>query len=72
MKLWVIKRRGETPYDEYAGFVVRAPNEKSAREIARTFNGGVQGDWGTQESWTCKELTNDGDEEIILTDFRAG
>lgn len=65
MKLWLIQRIGETYYDEHAGFVVRASDENSAREVAGAID-------NEHESWTCDELTEDGDEEIILTDFRAG
>lgn len=75
MKLWLLTAL-ETDYDCKAGFVIRARTEESARKIANE-NGSdeVRSNpefWLTPKTATAEEITSKGNEEIILTDFRAG
>lgn len=67
--------------DVNMGFVIRAETEQHAREIAqasgadeiRQYGGGGEFPaWLNSAYSTCEELTCTGDEEIILTDFKAG
>ncbi len=95
MKLWILRPitddakamyRGQTrkiwSWDCAYGFVVRAEDERSAREfVARSRDRddweNTTGDEGP-EAWrdvtltSCVELTGEGGPEIILRDFVAG
>jgi len=73
MKLWLLKKRGDTPknmiwdYDVNLGFVIRAETERVARYLADELEGdeGRIGDrladsnhvWLNPEITTCDELT---------------
>jgi hypothetical protein len=85
MKLWILKANedlsGEDDpwdpwYDKSHGFVIRAEDETRAREIAQE-NGGDESEYG-QTPWlqsklsSCIELMGDGDEGVIIVDFKAG
>jgi hypothetical protein len=89
MKLYLLRpihKEGDDPwdpwYDKAFGFVVRAEDEKEARELAH----GEAGDenrgefmqkkiadtdspWLSKKYSTCKELTIKGKKEIVITDF---
>lgn len=73
MKLWLLTRRSDKPtYDVANGFVVRAPDEATARELCARDAGDEgpdrwRGDWGS----TCEELTATGEPEVVLRDFNA-
>lgn len=95
MKLWILKPIDQNAYAEVRGhnrkvwswdcaygFVVRAEDERSAREfVARSRERddweNTTGDEGP-EVWrdvtltSCVELTGEGEPEIILRDFVAG
>jgi hypothetical protein len=62
--LYLVKRTDVCKYDEYDAFVIRAESSERAVEIAKK----------RQEAsgWTVRELSNSGEEEIILSDFNAG
>lgn len=77
LRLWLVRRVGGTPYDAFRGFVIRAADEGAARRIASECNprfGAPDMDelWLSGEKATCVELSAVGDEDIILSDFRAG
>jgi len=60
-------------YDKCFGMVVIAENEFNARKIASS-NCGDEGKsvWLDCNSTSCKELTNDGEGRLILSDFVNG
>jgi hypothetical protein len=90
MKLWLLRPieelpRGDNPwepwYDKSFGFVVRAPDEQRARELAHSnardenrgeFLGKKTADtdapWLDGKYSTCTELTSLGEEGIIMSD----
>lgn len=72
MKLWILRPvKDWVPwYDKNFGFIVRAETEYDARNLAnRAFSD--EGDvWDEPEFTTCTELSTEGDQEIIMTDFR--
>lgn len=74
MKLWLLKKLDEeVGWDEYAGFVIRAPTSDEARQIANaeTFCSQV-GEFLDPRKTSCEELKAEGPTEVILSDFRAG
>jgi hypothetical protein len=90
MKLYLLKRTGKGPggeYDVADGFIVRAEDEQTAREIAAAPIGPILGGetefpiraWGDEgpETWlnpkfsTCEEIIPDGEPGIIIRDFNA-
>lgn len=78
MKLWVLRlnrelKLRESAYDRYYGFIVRAENEKVAREMATEeakFNP-TPNDWKSTD-FSCEELTAEGEAEIVSSDFNRG
>jgi hypothetical protein len=60
------------PYDCYDGRVIRADSEKRCREIANQSVGDEGKIWEDPQRVSCQIITDDGPEEIILSDFRAG
>lgn len=72
MKLFLLVRVGETQYDEYVGFVVRAKDEFTARNIANTMPGDEGHIWSDPLQVRCTEITTKGDEGIVLGSFNAG
>lgn len=78
MKLWLIEpidpvsMAWQPWYDKAFGFVVRAADEKDAREMAAGFSG----DEGSK-SWLnaalarCTELLPEGEPGVILRDFAS-
>lgn len=68
MKLWLLTRIDDSKigYDEYLGFVVRAETEEEARKISRY---AIDDEYA---QWLCKEITVEGDPEVILDSFNAG
>lgn len=78
MTLWILRPKDGNSdpwspwYDKMFGVIVRAESEKRAREMAAE----EAGDEGT-EAWldanvsSCKPLTADGDESVVLRDFHA-
>ena len=77
MKLYLLERNAFQPamviYDCNNGFVIRADTEQRAREIASQ----QQGDEG-RSTWldpklsSCRELSADGPEQVVIRDFNAG
>lgn len=62
-------------YDKAFGFVIRADNEDSARELIKEKDAsGMEGNdpWLNPRYSTCEEITPDGKPEIIITDERYG
>lgn len=85
MNLYVLKRRGPSNYDEYAGFVVRAASEERARAMTQVYSVEEDDDMaGIPRSGAAEFLGEDGAscvvlacdvagaESLILADFRAG
>jgi hypothetical protein len=86
MKLWILRvnedRSVEYPdpwhpsYDKFHGFLIRAESEERARILADR-NGGDENNkgqhpWLNSEFSTCEELSVDGVEEILISDYLAG
>jgi hypothetical protein len=74
VKLYLLERIGDTDYDEHVGFVIRAPNAKTARELAageaNSFYDGPT--WLDPSRSTCRPLKDAGAMGVILADFIAG
>jgi hypothetical protein len=71
------KNPWETPYDKSSGFVIRAKTKAEAREIANRNAGGenqesIKNVWLNPKWSTCKELTTEGDAELIMEDYHHG
>jgi len=68
-------------YDRAFGFVVRAKTEKKARASAQeqggdevrgaTYDSPDEPAWTSSDHSTCRELTADGEAEVIMQDFYA-
>ena len=84
MKLWILRPIEGSPYwepwyDKAFGFVVRAKDEKEARMIAYRDQGDEGGynhvetdsPWLDSSQSTCKELSSDGESEMIIKDYAA-
>jgi hypothetical protein len=71
MKLWLLERIENTSYDENRGFVIAAPNEKRAREIANKKHSDEGSIWERYEEVSCREITRREPEGIILSDYNA-
>ena len=77
MKLWLLDRKSagdKIYYDEYTGFVIRAPDEETARHMA----GEVAGEEG-KETWhssrfstCCEIIPAEGSLGVVLASFNAG
>jgi hypothetical protein len=83
MRLWLVKRIESddgamgADYDEFVGFVVRAPDEERARALAEDASNPWSSDrkepyWRDPAITSCEEVPVDGDEAVILDSFRAG
>lgn len=74
MPLYRLRRSDtNTLYDAMEGFIIRAPTEKEARELASTRHGDEgKSVWLLAMMSTCEELELDGPSEILLEDFLAG
>ena len=73
MKLFLVKRIEDTDWDEYQGHVIRAETEERARQMASESAGDEGREcWISNEQTICQELSADGVEEIIISDFHAG
>jgi hypothetical protein len=88
MKLWIIRpvenlQTRDNPwepwigyyYDHAFGFVVRAKNEKEAREFASE-QAGIESNnnkdiWKNKNYSTCIELKKDGESGVILRDYMS-
>lgn len=69
MKLWLITRT-DYGYDEYDAFVIRADSEHRVREIAaeKAADEGA----ATWLNAAVKEISEHGEEGIVLDSFNAG
>ena len=68
MKLWILKARKEfTGYLRNQNIVVRAENEKEARELA-AYNDCRNDAWLTRDYASCEELTPVGEESVVIVD----
>lgn len=78
MKLWLLTRvKGaatwrEPLYDAFDGHAIRAATEDRARELANQKAADEGRIWLDPEKTLCRELTVDGPEGIVLSDFNAG
>lgn len=64
MKIFIISRE-DYGYDEYDSHIVRAENKE---DVLRVCNDGAF----TEENSVIKEITLDGESEILLSSFNAG
>lgn len=72
MKLYVLNYP-KASYDENGGFVIRASSSLSARKIASQNHSDEGAEvWLDKTKTTCSQILEEGELEIILTDFRAG
>jgi len=73
MMLFLVKRIGNTGYDEYKGFVIRAKNKEEALDIAsKKANCEFVEDFTEKNAVTVEKISNSGKSEIVLDSFRAG
>lgn len=74
MRLWLLKRLDEVGRDEYAGFVVRAPDSYAARKIACEVaaRGATPEAWADPRRSSCERLLVEGEAGVVLADFKAG
>lgn len=79
MKLWILKAIESTapwqpPIDRCFGFVVEAPDEHTARELASSHSGEETTKhydaWANPILSTCEELKPSGKARVILSDER--
>ena len=60
-------------YDVFDSFVVRAPDHKTAREIAALHvRGGDAGIWLDQDQTDCRWVAPEGEPKILLSSYNAG
>ena len=71
MKLWLVQTEYYT-YDEFDSFVVRAESETAAREVAGQGDEYHKNFWRASKKVTVKEITVEGEPEVILGSFNAG
>ena len=89
MKLWLLKARDDLPagddpwapwYDRIHGYVIRAPSEAVARQMAQKTGkeetSGLEARsatvWLDPVYSTCTALEAEGEEEIVLIDLALG
>ena len=72
MKIFLLGRVEGADYDEYNAKVIRAKNEKQARELANERRGGGGKIWTDEKEVTCVVVTAAGKAEEILGSFNAG
>lgn len=73
MKIYLLERFDSADYEEYAGFVIRAEDEKSARIMAsKKKDQGDASRWMDDKQTSCEEVNQDGEPDIILDSFNAG
>lgn len=78
--LFLISRIGQTDYDEYDSFVVRAPSEEKARKAIVATHFPVEYSWHAVERkvWldptksTCERLRAGGKAAVVLGSYNAG
>jgi len=71
MKLWILKATKRfTGYSMDQNIIVRATNEKTAREMIFYYN--HHKEWFDSDYATCEELLSEGEEGIILVDNNGG
>lgn len=68
MALWILRRLGDSDYDQNRAMVVRARTPPRARKIAADAAPREQGVWLSKKESTCIEVTPDGEERVILID----
>ncbi len=73
MKLFYLELIDEDVMWDYTdSFVIRAPDEKRAREIANRASADEGDVWENSSKATCNVLKQDGVETIIINSFNAG
>ena len=72
MKIYLLERVDGADYDEYDAKVIRAKNEKQAREIANERTGDEGKIWVDEKEVTCVVVPAAGEAEEILGSFKAG
>jgi len=76
--IYLLERIGSTPYDDFAGMVVRADSPTLARATARgtalpRLQNTEEADvWLDPERTICIAVNPEGEEDVILEDFNAG
>lgn len=71
--IYLIKRIGNTDYDQYSGFVVVATNSIKARELAKA-SGFDEALWLDPLQATCRKIGTSGNcaRGVVLESFHAG
>ena len=72
MKIFLLRRIGDADWDEYLTKLVRAKNEKQAREMANERVGDEGRIWTNPNKVSCETLSRKGDPEIIIEQFNTG
>jgi hypothetical protein len=73
MKLFLLSRPSlHVGIDEYSQHLIRAETEQRARELANAAAIDEGQIWTDPDLAHCIILTNDGPEEIIISNFRSG
>ena len=77
MRLWQLTRTdaGGRIYDCYDGYIIRAPSEERARQIANEHPADEGPVWTDPTKVTCECIGDSLDgsgEAVIMTDFHAG
>ena len=71
MKLYYLNF-DDCDYDQTNGFIIRAKNEKEARELANSRCSDEGKIWTDKQKVSCKHIKVSGKSEIILIDFLNG
>lgn len=77
MKLYIVKRIGDTDWDQYEGFVVAANSPAEARKLCAdvikgNYNNSDAKTWSDPEQTTCKVLKPGLEPRIVLDSYKAG
>ena len=76
IKLYILNAVKEIPYDSYDSFVVRAPNERKARDYAHDARSNesyqYNNFWLDSEYSSCEVLTVAGEPGVIASSYNAG
>lgn len=74
--LWLLETKKDFLYDSYDGFVIRAPTEQAARELAQSKIADEKlydkQFWLKSQFSECDLLPDEGNTEIVLSSFNAG
>jgi len=72
MNIYILERTGDVDWDEFSAKVIKAANEKRAREVANIDTGNEGELWTDEEAVTCNKITMPGNECEILGSYLGG